>query len=113
MVVLGLLKDSKNLPNVILLAGILFNGYGVQNVTKSIGTLTFQAETNYAMSVVTYGLGDKTDKDDIFKQVQTWHKSNSGCQIGAIRTICDVQPNRLFELMDIETAKSVCRIARI
>lgn len=110
--ILTFFKDSKGLSNMILLLGILYNGYCIQQTTDSIKRIAFDAETNYAMQVIEYGLGDLTDPQEVYNQISIWHKNEWGAQIGALRTICKVEPNRLEELVDMEVAKSICRLAR-
>lgn len=71
-----------------------------------------QAATNYPFSVIQYGFADVDTDEQKVELVRQWHHDKWGAQIGAIRTLCAETPNRLEELLSVDTTKTVCSIAR-
>ncbi|CAL9955633.1 hypothetical protein VPHK225_0011 [Vibrio phage K225] len=104
-------KTKMNLGIIILIILTLFNVQQVNELKVGSGELLKKSTTEYAFTVIAYGLKDAQNEQDIIAQVITWRRDKWGAQIGAINTVCRVDPDRLNDLMERPTAVKACRLS--
>ena len=104
-------KVKANLGILVLILLVGFNTAQINTIMDSNGELLKKSTTEYAFTVVSYGLKDAQSDSDIVAQIIKWRDMEWGAQIGAINTICRVDYSRLLDLMDQSTAVKACRLS--
>ncbi|MEZ9233848.1 hypothetical protein AB4259_22620 [Vibrio amylolyticus] len=68
--------------------------------------------SEYAFNVVEQGLAGKSDPKLQVEQVANWKKNGWSAQTGAIKTLCNINKERMELFMDEKVVKDVCRLIR-
>ncbi len=105
-------KANVNLGVVIVSALLIFNTVRLGDIEYQISDGYKHASTAYAYNVVAYGLKDATTDEEVVEDIMVWHNDKWGAQIGALTTLCRIDPDQLHGLMSPETAVKVCRVAK-
>ncbi|CAH0537151.1 hypothetical protein [Vibrio marisflavi] len=68
--------------------------------------------SEYAFDVISQALSGKNSPEDQIKQIKFWQDSGWTAQTGAIKTLCNIDKERLLTLMDADDANQACRLVR-
>ena len=104
-------KTPVNLGVILIVGVTVFNIGQVQDLRKGNGELIKKSTTEYAFTVVAYGLKDAKNEQEIIGQIVQWRRDKWGAQIGAINIVCRIDPSRLEGLMERPTAIKACRLS--
>lgn len=89
-----------------------FNIYQIEQINVNFSPVVERATTEYAYNVISYSLRDLTTEEQIVEEINKWKNDGWSAQIGGMRTLCSISPDRLTGLMTPETVTKVCRITR-
>lgn len=110
--VIGAMKEKVSVTYAVLLMVIAVNLYQSERMLSAQEGLSKMVATHYAFEVVAYGLKDASNEAEMMALVEEWKRLKWGAQIGGLRTICTISPERLSGLMSEETSRNICRVAR-
>lgn len=97
----------------ILLAMMVgFNVYQIEKIDLSLSPVIERATTEYSYNVISYSLRELTTEEQIVEEIEKWKDDGWSAQIGGMRTLCSISPDRLTGLMTPDTVTRVCRITR-
>ena len=108
----GAMKEKVSVTYAVLLMVIGVNLYQSERMLNAQDSLSKMVATHYAFDVVAYGLKEARNEEEMIALVEEWNRLKWGAQIGGIRTICTISPERLEGLMSEDTARNICRVAR-
>lgn len=104
-------KTQANLGVIVLILMTMHNIQQVNIIKTDTSELLKKSMTEYAFTVIAYGLKDAQNEQDIIAEVLKWRKDEWGAQIGAINVVCRVDPSRLEGLMENSTMLKACRLS--
>lgn len=84
----------------------------IYNVNLGMTYLLNKAATDYAYEVTTINLKGAGSHEEIRQLIVTWKELEWGAQLGAIKTLCDVAPERLDALTGYQLRLDLCRLVR-
>ncbi len=97
---------------LILAALVGFNIYQIEKIDFNLSPVIERATTEYSYNVIDYSLRDFETDTEILDEINKWKNDGWTAQIGALKTLCTVSPERLTGLMVPSTVTKVCRITR-
>ncbi|WPH64813.1 hypothetical protein [Vibrio phage vB_VpaP_SJSY21] len=97
---------------LVLVALVGFNIYQINKINIGLTPIINRATTEYAYNVIAYSLQDADTEEKIIKTINKWKDDDWTAQLGAMRTMCSITPDRLTGLMTPDTVTKVCRITR-
>ncbi len=110
--ILSAIQLKEGLAVWVLAVAMAANTYQLSTVADNLTKESHASTTQYAINVLKYGYSDVSSPEEVIALTKKWNKEKWGAQIAAIRTLCNEKPNRLFELVDQETAVTLCRMSR-
>lgn len=106
------MKEKVSITYAVLLMVIGVNLYQSERMLDAQDSLGKMMATHYAFEVVAYGLKDARDEDSMMSVVEEWKKMKLGAQLGGLKTVCFLAPQRLEGLMSREASINICRLSR-
>ncbi|AUG88478.1 hypothetical protein PQC39_gp114 [Vibrio phage Vp_R1] len=97
---------------LVLVALVGFNIYQINKINIGLTPIINRATTEYAYNVISYSLRDADTEVKIINAINKWKDDGWSAQLGAMRTMCSITPDRLTGLMTPDTVTKVCRITR-
>ncbi len=106
------LSENTKSGFLILAALVGFNIYQIEKIDLSLSPVIERATTEYSYNVIDYSLRDLETDGEILDEINKWKNDGWTAQVGALKTLCTVSPDRLTGLMVPNTITKVCRITR-
>lgn len=94
-------------PVVLLLLAVVLGKAGI-DIEASLR----KATTDYAYNVIAINFHNAETHEDILALVKQWKKNEWGAQLGALRTICDADPDRLLTIGTVQQTAALCRLTK-
>lgn len=103
---------------ILSLTLIAYTEYRISTNTRSIRAVVGQLvnasmqDQGYAERVLDVAFHEMKDEQEMRDVVDIWWKDKWGAQIGALRIICERNPDVLLKSMTADTQKTLCRTAK-
>ena len=94
-------------PVVLLLLAVVLGKAGI-DIEASLR----KATTDYAYNVIAINFHNAETHEDILALVEQWKKDEWGAQLGALRTICEADPDRLLTIGTAQQVAALCRLTK-
>lgn len=94
-------------PVVLLILAVVLGKAGID-----IEAALRKSTTDYAYNVIAINFRSAETHEDILALVKQWKKDEWGAQLGALRTICDTDPDRLLTIGTAQQVTALCRLTK-
>lgn len=94
-------------PVVLLVLAVVLGKAGID-----IESALRKSTTEYAYNVIAINLQNAETHEQILALVKQWKKDEWGAQLGALRTICDTDADRLLTIGTAQQVADMCRLTK-